>query len=210
MAKTPPRAYTVGMATGAEAPRTEVELQALLSALSATGGAAPLWLRGELNTAPLPRPASAPDPDAYRGHMLGAISFGVLLLACLGCIELAGDVAFEPAKAAVRAAAVDPDAQDAIALVQGWHAAGDDKEVLTRLGTVVRNPSYARAWSAEKTEGDSYLVLFREPAGAPVYAFEVNLESEAVEPSPEAVERLTMLRVREATESPDALVARAP
>ena len=37
----------------------------------------------------------------------------------------------------------------------------------------------------------------------------MNLETEAVEPTPEAVERLTMLRVHAAMQSPDALVARA-
>jgi len=147
--------------------------------------------------------------EGYRWHMAAALSVGALLAAFLGCAGLVEDVSFAPQKAAARAAAPDPDALEAIALVQDTRLAGDEETVLGRLAGAVRNPAYPRAWSAEKTEGASYLVLFREPAGAPVYAFEVNLETEAVEATPEAVERLTMLRVRAAAQSPENLVAHA-
>lgn len=197
------------MASSSETPRTDVELRAIAGALRMYPGAAPKWLSAEMSPAPirlLPIPA---DPDVYSWHMAAALSFGGLLAAFLCCVDLAGEITFAPEKIAARAAAADPDALEAIALVQDWRPAGDEQPVLQRLAGAVRNPAYPRAWSAEKTEDGSYLVIFREPAGTPAYAFEVNLESEAVQATPEAVERLTMLRVREATESPDNLVARA-
>lgn len=197
------------MATSNESPRTDLELQAIVSALALSGGVAPKWLDSELSMNLAPAAAAKADPNAYRGHMAVALSFGGLLIAFLGCVDLVGEVKFAPPKVAARAAAVDPDALEAIAMVQDWQAAGDEKPVLQRLAGTVRNPAYPRAWSAEKTDEDSYLVIFREPAGFPAYAFEVNLESESVQATPEAVERLTMLRVREATESPDSLVARS-
>ncbi len=198
------------MAITNSAARNDVELQAIISALAVCDGAAPAWLRAELSPEPPVRPTAKRDPDAYRGHMAAALSFGGLLVAFLACADHVGEINFAPPKAAARVAAVDPDGLDAIAMVQDWQPAGDEKTVLGRLAGAVRNPAYPRAWSAEKTEDDGYLVIFREPAGFPVYAFEVNLESESVQATPEAVERLTMLRVREATESGESLVARAP
>ncbi|MDD5303153.1 MAG: hypothetical protein PHS14_08585 [Elusimicrobia bacterium] len=208
--------------TDTETPRTGVELQAIAGALMMSAGAVPKWLREEMAPVPVRLRRMPGDPDAYRRHMSVALSVGGLLAAFLCCVDLIGEVRFAPAKIAARAAAADPDALEAIALVQDWRPAGDEKPVLQRLAGAVRNPAYPRAWSAEKTEDDSYLVIFREPAGFPAYAFEVNLESEAVQATPEAVERLTMLRmaeatarealaarVREAAESPAGLVARA-
>ncbi len=189
--------------------RTNVELEGIARSLLLSRGTAPKWLRAELAHAPALRRETKADPDRYRGHMAVALSVGGLLAAFLCCTGPLGDISFAPEKVAARAASVDPDAAEAIALVQEWRPAGDEKPVRSRLAGAVLNPSYSRAWSAEKTEEDSYLVIFREPAGTPAYAFEVHLESEAVEATPEAVERLTMLRVREATESPDALVASA-
>lgn len=145
--------------------------------------------------------------EGYRWHMSAALSLGALLAGFLGCVDVIGEVRFAPEKRAARAAPADPDGLEAIAMVQDWKAAGDEETVLGRLAPTVLNPAYPRAWSAEKTEGGSYLVIFREPAGFPAYAFEVNLETEAVEPTPEAVERLTMLRVQAAAHS-GALMAR--
>lgn len=187
-----------------------MELQAIAAAMMRSGGNAPKWLKSELSadfTAAAPAKA---DPDAYRGHMAAALSVGGLLVAFLSCVDVAAEVKFADVKAAPRATAVDDDALEAIAMVQDWLPAGDEKPVLVRLAGAVRNPSYPRAWSAEKTDGDSYLVIFREPAGSPAYAFEVNMESEDVEATPEAVERLTMLRVREEVELTANLVAREP
>lgn len=188
--------------------RGDIELAALARCLSLTRGAAPDWLRAELAFRPAVPKAKA-DPDAYRGHMAVALSFGGLLAAFLCCVDLVGEVRFAVPNAAALPSAADPDALEAIALVQEWQAAGDEKPVLARLAGAVRNPAYPRAWSAEKTEEDAYLVIFREPAGTPVYAFEVDLESESVQATPEAVERLTMLRVREASEAQNILMARA-
>jgi hypothetical protein len=188
-------------------PRTDTELRAIASALLAGHGAAPAWLQGELAVAPAPRQAVKADPDAYRGHMMAALSFGGLVVAFLCCVDVFGEVQFAAPVAVVREAEADPDALEAIAMVQDWTAAGDEKPVLRRLASVALNPSFPRAWSAEKTEGDSYLVIYRAPAGLPVYAFEVSLESEAVQATPEAVERLTALRMAE-TSAQDALAAR--
>jgi hypothetical protein len=187
--------------------RTDEELQAIVSALLACDGVAPEWLEIELACAPPARPAVKADPNAYRGHMAAALSFGGLVLAFLCCVDLFGEVRYAAPVAAVRAAAADPDALEAIAMVQDWTPAGDEKRVLQRLAAEARNPAYPRAWSAERTEGDSYLVIFRAPAGFPVYAFEVSLESEAVQATPEAVERLSTLRLAEVT-AQDALAAR--
>lgn len=150
------------------------------------------------------------DEPEYRRHMFAALSVGALLLAFVGCAGVGSELAFAPPRPPAPAAPPDPDALEAIALVQDWHPAGDEKTVLERLAGAVRNPAYPRAWSAESTEEASYLVIFREPAGFPAYAFEVSLEGEDVQATPEAVERLTMLRVREATESQDGLAALAP
>lgn len=197
------------MTTSPEAVRSRAELLAIAQGLRTSGGAVPSWLGSEFAADGFPARGTSPaDPDAYRGHMAAALSLGGLLAAFLVCADMTAEVRFDPPKAA-RAAAADPDGLEAIAMVQDWRPAGDDKSVLLRLAGAVRNPSYPRAWSAEKTDEDSYLVLFREPAGL-AYAFEVNLESEAVQPTPEAVERLTMLRVREEADSQIGLLARAP
>lgn len=197
------------MSIAIEKPRSELELAAILRSLTLTRGAAPDWLRSELAIRTRV-PRSAPDPKAYQGHMAAALSVGCLLTGFLGCVDLVGEVSYEPPKHVVIAPVADQDGLEAIALAQDWRAAGDDKPVLVRLAATVRNPAYPRAWSAEKTEADAYLVIFRAPAGYPVYAFEVNLESEEVTPTPEAVERLTFLRLHEEAAAVETLVAHAP
>lgn len=194
--------------SGAVKFRRGLELNAIARSLAVTGGAAPDWLRAELAFRPAV-PRSKPDPMAYAGHMKVALSVGGLLAGFLACAELVDQVTYEPPRRAAAAQPADHDGLEAIALAQGWRAAGDEKPVLARLSGTVINPAYERAWTAEKLENDSYLVLFRAPAGYPVYAFEVNLESEEVAPSPEAVERLTALRLAAETAEAGALVARA-
>lgn len=147
------------------------------------------------------------DEPEYRRHMFAALSVGALLLAFLGCVDLIGELRFSPAKPPARPAPPDPDALEAIALVQDWKPAGDEETVLRRLAGAARNPAYPRAWSAERTQEDAYLVIFREPSGT-AYAFEVNLEAEAVSATPEAVEALTMLRLREAAAAAPGFAAR--
>lgn len=142
-------------------------------------------------------------------RMAAILPFVSLLAAFLWCWDLTKEVRFIAPKPALRAPAVDLDAREAIALTQDWRLAGDDKPVAQRLAAAALNPYSARAWSAERTEEGSYLVIFREPAGTPVYAFEVSLETESVQATPEAVDRLTILRVREESESRPHLMARA-
>ncbi len=141
------------------------------------------------------------DPNAYRGHIAAAISLGGLLSGFLCCVAFAEDVRFSAPRHEVRAPVVDEDAREAIALVQDWKLTGDEKAVAQRLAGTVGNPYYPRAWSAEKTGTDSYLVIFRVPAGTPVYAFEVSLKTQSVEATFEARDRLTILRVHEDAES---------
>ena len=141
------------------------------------------------------------DPNAYRGHMVAALSLGGLLSGFLCCVAIADDVRFSAPRHEVRAPVVDEDAREAITLVQDWKLTGDEKAVAQRLAGVARNPYYSRAWSAERTGADSYLVIFRAPAGSPVYAFEVSLETQLVEATFEARDRLTILRVHEDAES---------
>lgn len=93
--------------------------------------------------------------------------------------------------------AVDSRSSEAIALVQQWHMAGDDQSVSERLGTGPDSSGKAPAWSAEKVDEEVYLVLVRERSGTHVCAFETNLKTQAVLPTPEAVDRLTLMRVRD-------------
>jgi hypothetical protein len=76
--------------------------------------------------------------------------------------------------------------------------AGDDKSVFERLGSVQTHPGGVPAWSTELTDEDSYIVIFREVAGTPIYAFEVDMKAKKVFPTPEATDRLTLIRVRDA------------
>jgi hypothetical protein len=189
------RGYAEGMENNADAPRTEVELLAISLALARTGGEAPAWLKDEMQ-AKLGLPAIPQDPDAYRWHMKAALSAGALLVAFIGAVDFVGEVKAAPNAVARPVYVVDEDARDAISLVQQSTMAGDETPVLARLGGVLRNADGGKAWSAEKTDEDSYLVIYREPAGFPAYAFEVDLESGSVQPTPEAVDALALLRVR--------------
>ncbi|MBI5247765.1 MAG: hypothetical protein HY923_11355 [Elusimicrobia bacterium] len=182
-----------------EAPRTEVELQAIAQALMTTRGAAPSWLSSELQT-PISLPPIAADPNAYRWHMKAALSMGALLLAFMASVDSIPEVYAAPQIVARPVYIVDEDALDAIALTQESVMAGDEANVLKRLGGVVRHADGRKAWTAERTDGENYVVIFREPAGSPVYAFEVNLESGLVSPTPEAVDALVLMRVHDIEE----------
>ena len=187
-------------------PRTEVELLAISLALSRTGGEAPAWLQKEMQET-LGLPAIPQDPDAYRWHMKAALSAGALLIAFIGGVDFVSEVkAAAPNVVARPVYVVDEDAREAISLVQQSTMAGDETPVLARLGGVQRNADGSKAWSAEKTDEASYLVIYREPAGFPAYAFEVDLESGAVQPTPEAVDAIALLRLR-GIEEQDRVVA---
>ena len=180
-----------------KAPRTEVELYALMLAMERTRGAVPAWLARELE-APAD-PFTTPSPQARRSQAAFAACLASLCCAVwLGATLEAG--AAPAPRLVFHPAPIDWDAKDAIGLAQDFRLAGDDDTVLSRLGGVTRHAE-GRAWSAEKTAEDTYLVVYREPAGYPAYAFEVNLETEQVAPTPEAVEALTARRVRDASET---------
>lgn len=103
-------------------------------------------------------------------------------------------------------AASDDRSAEALALARQWHMAGDDRSLFERLGGVAEHPGGVPAWHTEMVDADSYLVVYRELAGTPVYAFEVNLKARTVLPTPEATNRLTLIRVRdEATSQLNAL-----
>ena len=140
--------------------------------------------------------------------MKAALSFGGLILAFLCSVDYVAEVKASPQIVARPAFVVDEDARDAIALVQQSSLAGDEVPVLERLSGTPRPHGSEKAWSAEKTEEASYLVIYREPAGLPAYAFEVDLESGLVQPTPEAVDALAIMRVRE-VEGQRELMARA-
>ena len=92
---------------------------------------------------------------------------------------------------------LDEKSAEALALVRQWRMAGDDKTLFTRLGSVIQHPNGSQAWSVERLDENSYLVIYREAAGSPIYAFETRLKVKSVMPSPEATERLTLMRVRD-------------
>jgi hypothetical protein len=98
---------------------------------------------------------------------------------------------------AVAPAVLEPQSQEALALVRAWSLSGDDKTVLERLGGVLEHPGGVRAWSAESTGEDTQLVIYREAGLTPVYVFEVDLKSRRVHAAPETVERMTLMRVRD-------------
>jgi hypothetical protein len=90
----------------------------------------------------------------------------------------------------------ESDALDAITLAQGWKIAGDESPVVERLASGYARPRAVRSWTAERVGESAYLVMFRQADGQ-AYAFEVDLETEEVRASPESVDALTALRVRD-------------
>ncbi len=185
------------MDTTLDTRRTDVELLAIATALARTGGEAPSWLKTQLAEQNIGLPPIPADPDAYRWHMKAAMTAGALLLAFIGGVDYLPEVGAAPHRVPPSSYVIDQDARDAVALVQESVAAGDEETVLSRLGGIRRHADgAARAWSAEQTEEATYLVIYREPAGSPAYAFEVNLETETVSPTPEAVDALALMRVR--------------
>ncbi len=186
--------------------RTNLELQGLAAGLAASKGAAPGWLGVQLEG------GSAAGLD-FGAKELRSLTMAGLSTACLFA-ALAVSMSFDvvPAAAVTRtrrpppAAAPDLDAQDAVALVQEWKIAGDEVPVLERLGESVARAAGPRAWTAEKTGPDAYLVVFRE-RGGPAYAFEVDLAAEEVHAVPETVDLLTLRRVRDESAAAEGLLA---
>lgn len=155
------------------------------------GGCA--WLDRALALPPVP------GTSARERRALGSMA------ACFACLAAAFALGVDLSAAPTGAEAkplqrelvsADPDAEEAVAMTQSWRLAGDERDVLGRLTRESPHASLSVSWTAEKGEGSVYLVLYREPSGR-VFAFEADLESETVLPTPEAVELLTAMRVRE-------------
>ena len=64
------------------------------------------------------------------------------------------------------------------------------------------------AWSAEELEGGRWLVIWRDAPGWPAYAFEADAAAGTVTPTPESVEALTLMRVRDEADARLRLLAR--
>lgn len=149
------------------------------------------------------RPTAAPASKARRSLLLTSLPIVCLIGTCLVITRF--HITLRAARPKMEASATpvpaphagDDQSAEALALVRQWHMAGDDKSLLERLGGVVEHPGGAPAWSAEMADADTYLVIFREVAGTPIYAFEANLKSRTVLPTPEAAQRLTSMRVRD-------------
>ncbi|MDX6771198.1 MAG: hypothetical protein SF051_16835 [Elusimicrobiota bacterium] len=153
------------------------------------------------------RPGLEFDEEARRSLMGFAVSTACLFGALSLCVTL--DAAPRQASRGPRhhpAPALEPDAADAVALAQEHSIAGDDLPVVERLAGAFARPRAARSWTAERVGEASYLVVFRQADGA-AFAFEVDLESEEVRATPEAVDALTALRVRDERAGAARLVA---
>ncbi len=143
------------------------------------------------------RPGLGFDEEASRSLMGFAVSTACLFGALTVCITF--DAAPRQASRGPRhhaAPALEPDAADAVALAQEHAIAGDELPVVERLASGYARPRAMRSWTAERVGESAYLVMFRQADGR-AYAFEVDLESEEVRASPEAVDALTALRVRD-------------
>lgn len=187
--------------------RTNLELEGTAAALARCGGKAPDWLSAELACGGAA--GLGVGPRELRSLTMAGLSTACLFGALI--VSLSFDVV--PASAvlktrplAAQAAAADLDARDAVVLVQEWKIAGDEMPVQERLGESIARAAGRRAWTAERTGPDAYLVVFRE-RGGPLYAFEVDLAAEEVHATPETVDLLTLRRVRDESASARGLLA---
>lgn len=185
------RGYTEGMDKD-----TALELESLAGALALSRGEAPARLAEELSGGDIC--AVSRTPAAARSLRNAALSLACLFGVFAFCATFDAAPARARRVAARRPVPVDHGARAAIARVQEWSLAGDDLTVLQRLDGVTRHHGGMRAWSAERVGAEVYLVLYRAPAGLPVYAFEADLAADEVRATPEAVDALTVMRVRDA------------
>lgn len=145
------------------------------------------------------RPTAAIAPQARRSLLLTSLPIlclvGAFLVITRFHVTISASRPKMEASATPLPAAAPGDDQsaEALALVRQWRMAGDDQSLFERLGGVVEHPGGVPAWSAEMAEAGVYLVIFREAAGAPIYAFEANLASRTVLPTPEATHQLALI-----------------
>ena len=86
---------------------------------------------------------------------------------------------------------VDDDrSEEALLLVHEWKLPGDEKSLGDRLGGQVDLPGGRPAWSVERTGARGYRVTFQPREKDLPYAFEADIESRVVWPTPETQELL--------------------
>ncbi|MCM2304876.1 MAG: hypothetical protein NDJ72_09255 [Elusimicrobia bacterium] len=86
---------------------------------------------------------------------------------------------------------VDDDrSQEALLLVHEWKLPGDQKSLGERLGGELELPGGRPAWSVERTGEHGYRVTFQPAENDLPYAFEADIESRVVWPTPETQELL--------------------
>ena len=85
--------------------------------------------------------------------------------------------------------ATDDDASgQALLLVHQWRLPGDELPLSDRLDSGVQLPGTASAWTTERTGERLYRVTFRRSEETPSYEFDVDLESNRVDPTPQTSE----------------------
>ncbi len=85
----------------------------------------------------------------------------------------------------------DDAADHALGLVHEWHLPGDEQPLSDRLDSGVQLPGAASAWTSEKIGENLYRVTFRRSDEAPSYEFDVDLESNRVDPTPSTSDLLS-------------------
>lgn len=150
--------------------------------------------------------ASLPRPGNWRSYAPYAA-----IAACAVLIELGGarrpgpaspnltaltrpaPAVVSNARAAAKGALVVADedrSQEALLLVHEWMLPGDEKSLGDRLGGELDLPGGKPSWSVERTGERGYRVTFQAGAKDLPYAFEADLESRVVWPTPETQELL--------------------
>ena len=86
---------------------------------------------------------------------------------------------------------VDEDrSEEALLLVHDWKLPGDAKSLGERLGSELEIPGGRPSWSVERTGAKGYRVTFQPAPKDLPYAFEADIESRVVWPTPETQELL--------------------
>jgi len=97
------------------------------------------------------------------------------------------------ARAAAKGAPVvvdDDRSTEAILLVHEWKLPGDEKSLGERLGREMDLPGGRPAWTVERTGAHGYRVTFQPAEKDLPYAFEADIDSRVVWPTPETQELL--------------------
>ncbi len=95
-----------------------------------------------------------------------------------------------PAAKGVPVVTDDDRSQEALLMVHEWKLPGDTKSLGERLGGELDLPGGRPSWNVERTGERGYLVTFQAAEKDVPYAFEADLESRVVWPTPETQELL--------------------